>query len=405
VTLLGALAANSYDGAGLSVNARGDVVGASAHYPGELPGSRWGPVLWSVGSTAPIELGTLPGTQISPLRDGRANGINAAGTVVGTVHKYAGNADMGLVAVRWAPGSTTPTELLAIGSTGSRFPWTRANAINNAGVAIGWAVNYAIRYEGSSHATRWDADSTVPVELGTLETNSSGEANAEALAINFAGVIAGCSQKWSGTRYLGYRPVRWDAGGTTATELANLGLDPNGATAGSAVAINDAGTIVGGVEKYVDGIDLGSRAVYWSAGQTALTELPGLATGASGASGINAAGDIVGYSVMSLTEARATLWPAGSSVPIDLNQLIDPNSGCKLEYANAINDAGVIVGSGVYYPPDGGGFPRSAAFRLDPVPEPLLLAPVLVAGWLLVRRRSPAGSSRGGGNRGGASIY
>lgn len=47
----------------------------------------------------------------------------------------------------------------------------------------------------------------------------------------------------------------------------------------------------------------------------------------------------------SLHGAHAFLWQRGSMV--DLNTLIPPDSGLQLVYAEAINDAGEIVGIGV----------------------------------------------------------
>ena len=84
-------------------------------------------------------------------------------------------------------------------------------------------------------------------------------------------------------RDLGHRAVRWDASGTAATELGNLGTDANGVTQSVAVAINDAGTAVGYADKYDDsGVCLGDRAVRWDASGTAATELGNLGTDIGG---------------------------------------------------------------------------------------------------------------------------
>ena len=64
--------------------------------------------------------------------------------------------------------------------------------------------------------------------------------------------------------------------------------------------------------------------------------------------GLNAKDQVVGISLPApcdFSVAHAFLWEEGSMV--DLNTLIPPNSGLQLVYAEAINDAGEIVGIGV----------------------------------------------------------
>src|SRR5262249_28744029 len=64
--------------------------------------------------------------------------------------------------------------------------------------------------------------------------------------------------------------------------------------------------------------------------------------------GLNSKDQVVGISLpepCDFSVARAFLWEDGTMV--DLNTLIPPNSGLQLVYAEAINDAGEIVGIGV----------------------------------------------------------
>ena len=96
--------------------------------------------------------------------------------------------------------------------------------------------------------------------------------------------------------------------------------------------------------------------------------------------GINAAGQVVGWSYTSGGAYDAFLYSSGSMV--DLNSLIAPSSGWTLLQANAVNDNGQIVGYGTY---EG----ETEAFLLTPTPAPptaLLLVPGL-AGLAAVRRR------------------
>ena len=61
------------------------------------------------------------------------------------------------------------------------------------------------------------------------------------------------TQEYDGSGMLiGGRAVRWDASGTAATELGNLGTDASDVTQSSAVAINDAGIAIGYAGDYDD---------------------------------------------------------------------------------------------------------------------------------------------------------
>jgi len=61
----------------------------------------------------------------------------------------------------------------------------------------------------------------------------------------------------------GRAAVRWDSGGTAATELGNLGTAADGSPWSEAYAVNDAGMAVGYSRKYASGISGESRAVVW----------------------------------------------------------------------------------------------------------------------------------------------
>jgi hypothetical protein len=161
---------------------------------------------------------------------------------------------------------------------------------------------------------------------------------------------------------------RWDAGGTAATELGNLGTSSSGAATDGAWAINDAGTIAGRAEKYNPaGTLLGSRAVRWNSGQTAAIELGNLGTTLSGttttdigsARPMNAAGMIIGtakkYDLAgNLLGNRAVYWGANTTA-VDINSLIDSAGGWVLTSASAISDTGWIAGNGLFDPDGPGG--------------------------------------------------
>jgi probable HAF family extracellular repeat protein len=74
----------------------------------------------------------------------------------------------------------------------------------------------------------------------------------------------------------------------------------------------------------------------------------------------------------------------------DLNTLLLPGSGWTLNYAEAINDAGQIVGIGT------NGLNQHHAYLLTPVPEPtsFALLGIAAAGWLIRSRRMVAPKRR-----------
>jgi uncharacterized membrane protein len=95
------------------------------------------------------------------------------------------------------------------------------------------------------------------------------------------------------------------------------------------------------------------HAVLWNAAASPPTDL-GTLSGITStiAFGINASGQVVGAAGTwpdGSTFGHAVLWNGttnGTTTPTDLGGLLSPNSGWVLGAANAINDAGLIVGVG-----------------------------------------------------------
>jgi len=316
---------------------------------------------------------------------------------VGSSSKYAGTYG-GTVAVRWDAGVTAATELGHLGLDEDGQAYASSVAVNDAGTAVGHAIKYVARVNHGIRAVRWDAGSTAATELGHLGTNARGETAAFTVAVDAAGTAVGFSRKYSAGVFLGDRAVRWDAGATAATELGNLGTNASGRAYGSAHMINASGTSIGYVEKYVGNVNLGERAVRWEAGGTAATELGVLGT-LSGvtsayAYAINAHGTIVGtvveYDENIFRGFRAVLWRADNSA-FDLNRLIDPASGWTLNFAYGISDTNFVAGL-AKFDPDGAG-PVQAYQRMfvidatAAVPEPGLAAVLTPVGVALLRRR------------------
>jgi hypothetical protein len=217
------------------------------------------------------------------------------------------------------------TELGNLGTDSNSSTFATAYAVNDAGTAVGYAYKFTGNTFQGARAVRWDSSGTVATELGNLGTDVNGVAAAVAYAVNTSGTAVGYSAKYFSTNYKGHRAVRWDSTGTAATELANLGTDPNasgisGFTNTEAYAVNDAGTAVGYSYKY---FDFGG-------------------------------GNFVPF-------PRAVIWLPDSSV-IDLNDIANvanPNDGSwQLRSAASISDDGWVSGSGLFFPFTGSSYTR-----------------------------------------------
>jgi hypothetical protein len=245
----------------------------------------------------------------------------------------------------------------------------RARAVNAVGMTVGQVTYNPTPTDIGSRPIRWDTAgaATQLGDLGTYPASDVDDNVSAAISINAAGTAVGQLLKNGGSA-LGYRAVRWDAGGVAATELGNLGTNASGSATDGAIAINDAGTIAGRAEKYnAAGVFLGGRAVRWNSGQTAAIELGNLGTDANGttttdiglARPMNAASTIVGTAKKydaagNFLGNRAVYWGANAAA-VDLNSLIDPASDWILSSAAAISDTGWIAGNGQFDPDGPGG--------------------------------------------------
>jgi probable HAF family extracellular repeat protein len=204
-----------------------------------------------------------------------------------------------------------------------------ARAVNQSGAIAGWVYDEGVK------AVVWTNGNRLEVP-GTFY--------AQAFALNNAGVVTGTYYGPDNT----LRAFTWSSG-TTPVVLPSLGgftSEGNG--------INEQGDVVGD-SMHVDSTD--EQAVLWTAsGQ--LVELGTFGGPASSARDINNQRQIVGYALDGSLGPRAFLSEGGGAM-VDLNTLLPPDSGWVLLSANAINDAGQIVGEGTL-----NGEPR--AFLLTP---------------------------------------
>ena len=258
------------------------------------------------------ELGTLGGA----VSQGKA--VNALGQVVGTSRDTLGRTraflweeTVGIVDLKPLTGVNTA-----------------ANDINDNGeIAGGGDTGF-----GDFHAYLLSAGTSF--DLGTLGGNES-----EALAVNRRGQVAGHSRGAGALAKHGFVIV--EPG--TMIDLGTLG-----GTTSIAHDLNENGAAVGLAETKTGE----PRAFVWTASD-GMREL-GTLGGASMALGINDRTEVVGGS------GHAFLWTAGAGM-IDLGTL-----GGRTSCANAINDAGCIVGASQTGDNDARGLPVTHAFLRTP---------------------------------------
>jgi probable HAF family extracellular repeat protein len=201
-----------------------------------------------------------------------------------------------------------------------------ANDINNGGVIAAWGGP-----PGALHAIVYDTTSDTATDLGVLP----GYTQSAAVAINNAGQVVGnlMSESASDTRAFLFDGALKDLGPATA-----------------ACDINDSGQVVG--SRRINGSPNWTAYLCETSGGSAqFVDLGTLSTSflESRAASINNDGDIVGSSLTAWGngQVHAIICRAGGNM-LDLNNLIPSNSGWELHWANAINAKGQIVGLGTY---------------------------------------------------------
>src|SRR6266853_750914 len=238
-----------------------------------------------------------------------ASGINASGVIAGTSYES---------------GQAHGTIWTASGST-DLGPGIFATGINEAGVIIG----------GNGHAfllAHGDYQ-----DLGVLQAGGWSSAS----GINQNGAVVGDASVGSG-----FHGFIW----TARTGMLPVG-DLGGGTS-HATGINNSGAVVG-----IASLASGYEHAFLAMGAM-MTDLGTLGGGSSFAYSINDSGTVVGYSwLASGISPHAFVYANG--IMLDLNSLLPKGSGWELTEAYGINDAGQIVGSGLF---NG----QVSAFRLDP---------------------------------------
>lgn len=291
--------------------------------------------------------------------------INNAGQVVGYARA---EGSLKTQPMLWQADGT-PVFIGAFGELGAG----QAYGINNNGVVVGVA-QYG---DGTANRAFTYNTATGKVDYGTLD-NSSNQSESFFYGINDAGHIVGDG-------YIGLSPqrllLRADLSSPQVTVITSPSGDP---AAGHMSAINNAGVGIG-----YTGHTFEERPFMVMPDNTVVPiDFSALnLTGAIGvtASGINSHGDIVGRAS---DDSTFGIWLFSNGEAVLLNdQVADLTGWDGLYNALGINDAGQIVGTGLY---NG----VTTAFLLTPVPEPASISLLLAGGAMLLlrgRQRRSAG--------------
>ncbi|HEX4415246.1 MAG TPA: PEP-CTERM sorting domain-containing protein [Lacipirellulaceae bacterium] len=335
---------------GVSINANGQI---TSEYLSSSEATLWSPIAPNGTSGTAFGLGTLAGS------DSQGLSINASGQVVG-ISALGGGDHHAFVWNPTAPNGTNGA-MHDLGTLGGSF--SAATSINASGQVVG---------ASNGHAFLWNPTTANSASGMMFDLDAFG--GSQATGINAGGQVAGITAVSPTVQhgFLWTPTTPNDASGSMA-DLGTLGGDQGS----FAYAINDAGQVTG--HSYTTGNAEFHAFLY----DGTMHDLGTLGGTISEGFGINNAGEVVG-ATFDANGMLAYRYTVGTGM-VDLNSLIDPNSGWHLFEADAINDAGQIAGTGVI---------RGEAhmFLLTAVPEPstVPLASIGFVGLLGYRQRRSA---------------
>lgn len=239
-----------------------------------------------------------------------------------------GDAALGVHDDGWSVGSSLSAfsrkpVLFSAGIATQLLPDTmygEATAVNRHGVIAGYMLDAGFVLRAAVWSPGGDA------QLLSDQT-------AWAFAISDGGVVTGQVMPAPGTGVA----FRWEPG---------VGFEPLptlGGTSAIGRGINNRGDVVG--ESYREN-GFSRIAAWWKTSDDEVVDLGTLGGLESSATDVNNHSQIVGWSLNAVGERRAFLYTNG--VMVDLNTLVEPESGWVLRSANAINDAGQIAGEGQF---------------------------------------------------------
>ena len=307
-----------------------------------------------------VDLGALPTRPVTT-----ASALNDLGSAAGKASANSQSQQSRAFLFNGLENGSVMTEIGTLGGASSE-----AFGINNLNVVVGDALDT----NGFIHAFRYNGVSVT--DLGTL----LGGTESHARAINDEGVVAGYARTGGGLD----RAVTHSGSGLTmitnltgnltnfATQSRAFALNNSNQVAGAAYNAGgasraflynrtnmiDLGALPGHQTSVANGINRFAQVVGTSFSSNAPSQaflyangtLTGVGTllsgGNSEARGINDFGQVVGWAISSNGQQRATFFSAGRLR--DLNDLIPEDTGWTLLQANAINNRGEIIGSGVF---------------------------------------------------------
>ena len=183
-------------------NAAGQVVGGSARYLGETAVN--GNDTWVWNGTTSVQIGLTGGANTGSGAYQRSNALfqNEAGQVAGYSERYTGlNTDNGRDAWAWNGTTTTQIGLTGGDNTASTgYQYSLPEIQNTAGQIVGHSARYigTSTYNGND-AWVWNGTITTRIGLaGGINTGSAGYQYSSLLFQNFAGQVAGYSQRFAG---------------------------------------------------------------------------------------------------------------------------------------------------------------------------------------------------------------
>ncbi len=332
-----------------AINDLGQVVGQAADSSGNTFGVLWNPD----GSV--VTLDNVSSVTVS----GEARGINNSGLIVGESRNDANLAQ----AVVWdTAGNATPIGNFIGGTFGF------ANAVNDNGTVVGTAgsANGQVAYTWSQAGGL--------VNYGNVDIPFTSTAG-------FEGVSN--TEEFVGTAFVGFSPFKAVRASAAEPELVEIS-PPGQFSTGLAYDVSDSGVIVGTQNP---GSGSGQPAIFDGTGGVTLLGDLGIANADGSALAINEAGTIVGgiqgfddsNPFMPTPVNAAFVYDDGTLY--DLSTLFANDLGIDgLVDATGINESGVITGTAVV-----GG--ELVAFVARPVPEPTSIGFVALVGAAMLRRR------------------